>query len=101
MHGHPCICLSLSRLALRPYTIRRAGEPGARYNRAPPSARQTRRAAALSGLSAIGGDTASDRITPLPRAVLPLAGSAAAPAFFRPFLPAARSGAHSTARRHK
>ena len=47
------------------------------------------------------GHLASDRITPLPRAVLPFAGSAAAPASFRLFLPAARSGAHSTARRHK
>jgi hypothetical protein len=40
--SHPCICLS--RLVSPSCTIRRAGEPDARYNRARPSARQIRRA---------------------------------------------------------
>ena len=42
VHSHPCICLS--RLASPACTIRRAGEPDARYSRVPPCARQTRRA---------------------------------------------------------
>ena len=42
VHSHPCICLS--RLASPACTIRRGGEPDARYSRVPPCARQTRRA---------------------------------------------------------
>src|SRR6202043_688678 len=42
-HGPACIRL-LSRLVSPSCTIRRAGEPDARYNRARPSARQIRRA---------------------------------------------------------
>src|SRR5437899_12928520 len=38
--SHPCICLS--RLASPACTIRRGGEPDARYSRVPPCARQTR-----------------------------------------------------------
>ena len=42
VHSHPCICLS--RLASPACTIRRGGEPDARYSHVPPCARQTRRA---------------------------------------------------------
>src|SRR6266571_678700 len=42
VHSHACICLS--RLASPACTIRRGGEPDARYSRVPPCARQTRRA---------------------------------------------------------
>src|SRR6476659_7022088 len=42
VHSHPCICLS--RLAAPACTIRRGGEPDARYSRVLPCARQTRRA---------------------------------------------------------